>query len=258
MTMNNCIRACLTAALLLVVNVCPAQLPDDSIRRVRAKLQELYPATRIDAVSAAPVAGLYEVVMGQTVVYVEPTARYFLFGRLYDMQTRTDITAARLAEVERIDTGALPVADAIKAVHGNGRRTLYVFADPNCPHCRTLEKSLLSIGDVTVYTFLYPVLSEDSVAKARAVWCAPDRTHAWAQWMERGAAPAARDCAAPIDRNLALGQTLGVRGTPTMFAADGRRLVGAVPAQEIAAWLDRTAVVSTSAQPRTTKTGGGR
>ena len=204
-----------------------------------ATLKRLYPGTAFDAVAASPVPGLSEVVMGTNVAYVDPSGRYFLFGRLFDMQHQRDLTAERIERLSAIDFSALPLASAIKTVRGTGRRTLAVFSDPDCPHCRALERSLAELQDVTLYTFLYPVeaLHPDARDKAIAVWCAPDRAQAWSDLMTRGVVPAGAACTHPIDRIVALGTTLRILGTPTLFAGDGRRIVGAQSAAELDAWL---------------------
>ena len=85
--------------------------------------------------------------------------------------------------------------------------------------------------DVTIYTFLYPILSPDSQEKSRNIWCAKDKAKAWNDWILEAKAPAPASCdSSTIDRNVALGQKLRINGTPTMFLADGRRLGGYVPA----------------------------
>jgi thiol:disulfide interchange protein DsbC len=123
----------------------------------------------------------------------------------------------------------------VKVVKGNGARKIAVFSDPNCPYCKQFETTLKSVDNVTVYTFLYPVLSPDSTAKSKSIWCSTDRAKAWESWMQDHQAPtAAGTCdTAAIDKNLALGRAMNVEGTPTVFLADGRRLPGAVPADRL-------------------------
>lgn len=88
--------------------------------------------------------------------------------------------------------------------------------------------------DVTIYTFLYPILSPDSTTKSRNIWCAKDRAKAWNDWIVDAKVPAASECdAAAVDRNVALGQKLKINGTPTLFLADGSRIGGYVPAAEL-------------------------
>jgi thiol:disulfide interchange protein DsbC len=75
-------------------------------------------------------------------------------------------------------------------VRGNGKRKVAVFEDPNCGYCKRFERDLQNVDNVTVYMFLYPILSPDSAEKSRNVWCAKDRAKAWQDWMVRDQVPA--------------------------------------------------------------------
>jgi thiol:disulfide interchange protein DsbC len=123
----------------------------DLLRRLR----EAFPASRIDSVATTPVDGVFEVVAGPNVFYTDNSGRYVMFGKLFDMQTRTDITAARLRSPapRRVDSDD---ANAIN-VRGNGKRVLYVFADPTAATARS-RKTLQDVNDVTIYTYLVPLL----------------------------------------------------------------------------------------------------
>jgi thiol:disulfide interchange protein DsbC len=135
----------------------------------------------------------------------------------------------------------LPLNQAIKVVKGNGSRKLAVFSDPDCPFCKQLEQqALVGLNDVTIYTFLFPLaeLHPDAANKAKAIWCAQDRTRAWQDWMLNGQLPkGATTCATPVEENAELGKKLGIRGTPLLIFANGKRVSGAIPAQEIEARL---------------------
>lgn len=209
-----------------------------------ATLKGLYPSTTFKEVNRTTVPGIYEVVMGQNVAYVDQSGRYFFFGRLFDMQTQQDLTTGKVEENNKIDIAQLPKSDAIKTVKGNGKRVMYVFSDPDCPFCKQLEKSLVNLKDVTIYTFMFPIdgLHPDAKRKAVAVWCSKDREKAWDDLMHKGieAKAAAAACANPVDRNVALADRFGITGTPTLISADGRKLPGAAPADRISAWLDNT------------------
>jgi thiol:disulfide interchange protein DsbC len=205
------------------------------------RLQALYPSTRFGAIHPTVWPGVFEVAMGANLAYVDATGRYFLFGHLYDMSQQRDLTAQRKDAMARIDFGSLPLADALTEVRGNGTRTLAIFSDPDCPYCRRLEAELRGLDDVTIHTFLMPLASLHPAARGKAVsvWCATDRLATWQALMLRDALPPQADCPHPVDRSVVLGEQLGINGTPTLIAGDGRVLAGAASRDQIEAWLSR-------------------
>lgn len=229
-----------------------AASPTDTTALLGQRLQVLYPATRFGEVAPTPWPGLFEVTMGSNLAYVDASGRYFLFGHMYDMQAQQDLSAQRKEALARIDFAALPLGDALTEVRGNGERVLAVFSDPDCPYCRRLETDLRELTDVTLHTFLMPLASLHPQARRKAVsvWCAPDRLQAWKALMLRDQAPPEADCDHPVDRNIALGERLGIQGTPTLIAADGRIQPGAASLAHIEAWLNRSSPSGASGATR--------
>jgi len=222
----------LALSILTVILAAPVAA---SPLEVEKRIRDLYPATKIAAVRETPAKGIYEVVMGRNVAYTDEAGRYMIFGHLYDMKEQKDLTASVLEALNKVDTSLFPKEDAIKKVQGKGERTLFVFSDPDCPYCKRLEAELAKVDNVTIYTLLYPLegLHPDAgglrlphggepVVPAR-------RTASRCPQKGRGAS----GCETPIDRNLRLGNTLGVNGTPTIIFADGAIAPGMLPAAEI-------------------------
>ena len=242
--------AALAALALLAHAACHAASTESDT--LLAALKQQYPGTAFTSVSPAPVKGLYEVVMGRKIAYTDASGRYFMVGSLMDLKTNADLTAVRREELARVDVRKLPLKDAMVRVNGQGRRTLYVFSDPDCPFCRRLEPELDKLDDVTIYIYPYPIesLHSDAARKAQAIWCEADEKKRLALWHRvvlRTDTVATAECENPLKRNLALGESLGLQGTPTLIAADGRTLPGMVPAARIEEWLGaRKAVASTN------------
>lgn len=200
-----------------------------STEQVRKGFEARFPGLGISEVSPTPFPGLFEIRIGTDLLYVDGEVNYVLQGALIDAKTRRDLTAQRIAKLSEIEFDSLPLKDAIKQVKGDGSRRMAVFEDPNCGYCKLLHQTLQDIDNVTVYTFLYPILSQDSHERSRNIWCADDQAAVWKNWMVDGKQPAAAECDTPIETNLALGRSLMVTGTPAIFFADGSRMNGAMP-----------------------------
>jgi thiol:disulfide interchange protein DsbC len=198
-------------------------------------LPRLGEGATITSVTRTPYSGLYEVRVGGDIFYTDAQAKYLFVGRILDANTTEDYTKARVDEINKIKFSDLPLESAIKTVKGNGKRVIAVFEDPNCGYCKRFRQNLKDVDNVTVYTFLYNILSPDSADKSKNIWCAPDRAKAWDDWMLNGkAAPAApAACTTPNDKIFALGRNMRITGTPTIFFADGSRIPGAVDARAL-------------------------
>jgi thiol:disulfide interchange protein DsbC len=203
---------------------------------IRKNLAERIPQFQvIDEISKSPMAGLYEVrVNGTEIFYTDAEGNFLLQGSLIDTKQRRNLTEERVDKLTAINFDALPLKDAFTIVRGNGKRRLAVFEDPNCGYCKRFERDLQKVNNVTVYMFLYPILSADSNEKSKNIWCAKDRVKAWQDWMVRDQTPTAASCdASAIARNLEVGRKYKITGTPTLVFADGSRVPGAIGAAEV-------------------------
>lgn len=221
----------LAATLLMAA----AQADEAVIRKNIAQRLPDFP--KIDEVSKTPLPGLWEVRVGTDLYYADPEGTYLIEGgSIIDIRNRTNLTQQRVLKLTAIRFDELPLKDAMVIKQGNGSRRLAVFGDPNCGYCKRLERDLMALKDVTIYTFLYPVLGPDSDTKSRAIWCSKDAMTNWRRWMLDGAAPPRTmgECdTAAIERNVAFGRKYRINGTPALVFEDGQRVPGAMSAQEI-------------------------
>lgn len=207
---------------------------------VRQAFQAKFPKMSVESVSKTPFAGILEVVVGGDVYYTDAKVSYLLSGNLLDVRSGqprnlTQETAAKLA------AGALGKSTdlAVKRVRGNGKRVIYTFEDPNCGYCKEQQKELVKLNDVTIYTFLWPILSPDSVEKSKVIWCSKDRAKSWEDYMIKGVALKGKtDCdTSALERNAKLAQRFNLRGTPAIYIASGEQVGGYVPAEKLEAVL---------------------
>jgi len=229
-TMKPLLTCLLTAAALVTSFAATAQ--EEQIRKT---LGERIPQLKdMDEIRPTPMKGLYEIRVGTDVFYSDAQGNYLIQGELIDTGARRNLTEDRINKLTAIDFKSLPLQDAFTLVRGDGSRKLAVFEDPNCGYCKRFEKDMLNVDNVTVYLFLLPILSPESVEKSRNIWCSKDRATAWNDYMLHGKTPDAQSCDTDaLQRNLAFGKKHKINGTPTLIFGDGQRVPGAVPAQEV-------------------------
>jgi len=220
--------------LLLSLGLCSLSFAQ-STDKIKTELQKQFGSKiQIKSINPSPIPGIYEVVANSSIIYVDAQAKFLIQGSITDLKTGVNLTDAREDEMNRIQFSELPLQDSVKMVRGDGSRKMAVFADPNCGYCKTLEKSFLTMDNITVYTFLIPILSADSSTKSKAVWCASDPSKAWVNWMTaQMPLPNKTDCSTPLDKNLALAKKLGITGTPAIFFIDGSRIPGAASKDDL-------------------------
>lgn len=228
----KCLFRALTACAALIGSLSYAD--DASIKRtVEERL-----GGKVESVTKTNYGGLYEVFANGEILYTDEKVTFVIGsetrGELFDVAAKKSVTAERLSKLNAIKFSELPLDLAVKTVRGKGSRVFATFEDPNCGYCKRFAKDLQNVDDITIYTFLYPILSADSEQKAKQIWCAPDRTKAWLSWMIDGNAPTGDGkCNHPTDKVKALGEKLRISGTPTVFFSNGERVGGAIPAAQV-------------------------
>ena len=231
--MKTLLRSALAVAL--VATFAHAASAQEAV--IRKNIAERLPDfPKIDEVTKTPIPGLYELRIGTEVLYTDEHGDHLIEGSIVETRSRTNLTEARINKLTAIDFATLPLKDAIVWKQGTGARKLVVFADPNCGYCKKFEKEMQQVKDVTVYTFLYPILGGDSPDKSRDIWCAKDNGTVWREWMIRGTAPVRSmgQCdTSALQRNVALGKKYRVNGTPALVFEDGKRVPGALPPDQV-------------------------
>ena len=229
------------------LSACVARADEAEIRKA---IQDKFSEVKIQKITKTPYGGLFEVYMlgeggkRDILVYTDSKGSFLVEGNLIDLKQDKNITSERRAELTKVNFDSLPLDLALKVVKGNGKRKMVVFSDPDCPFCKRLEGDLAKITDVTIYTFLYPIDSLHPQAReaSKAIWCAPDRVKAWNDYMQTRATPAGpANCDTPLDKIAALGEKYRISGTPTIFFANGRKVPGAIPAEQLEKMLDAAA-----------------
>ena len=212
-----------------------ASVPPRTAEIIRTSLSDM----PIKEIHSTPIAGLYELQVGDQIFYADKTGRHLINGHMFDTRNKQDLTATRLAELTKIDWSALPLDKAVVSGPKDGLK-MAVFTDPDCPYCKRLEEQLATIDGLRVYTFLYPLtqLHPTAYAKSESIWCAKNQHQAMVDVMTKGKTLPKATCATPLADIQALAEKLNVMGTPTIFAGDGRKF-GGLPLTQLKAWLQQ-------------------
>lgn len=212
-----------------------AAVPQEAAIR-KALGERLTGLAKIDEVGKAPIAGLFEVRVGNDIFYTDAEGAYLIRGEILDLKNKRNLTEERVSKLSAIDFASLPLKDAVVWKTGTGARKIAVFADPNCGYCKRFERDLLGVKDVTIYTFLLPILGPDSTAKSRDIWCNKEAAKVWRSWMLDNVNPPktmGKCDDGALERNVAFGQKHRVNGTPAVFFEDGTRVPGVMPVEQI-------------------------
>lgn len=227
----------------------------DDISDVRAALKTTLPNTEISSIRESVLPGLYEVVTGSNLLYVEKSGRYALIGTLYDLKRHDDLTAQRRGELDLVAQTDKPVdaplasipwdqlpKDAAIVENAGAPYKLAVFADVNCPYCRRLAETLKDLPEVETHTYLMS-LWERSTAPTKAVLCAADKAAALHQAFEdTPGTPSPTACDTDVlERTNAFAAEHGIAGTPFLVRADGVTAAGLKSPDALLAWLKEAA-----------------
>lgn len=234
MKMNRWAAAAALTAALAVSAAAHGAATEESVRDSLMKNTGL----RAESVRPAPIPGLWEVFIQDRLFYVDDSVEHVLSGSIIDVLSQKNLTQESLRRYARDNWSKWPFQDAVKQVFGKGERQVIVFSDANCGYCRKMERVFEEAGNLTVYTFIAPMIRGEQ--NNREIVCSKDPSRAWHDWMARGIAPqpAPDGCdASVLQRNLALTGRLNITGAPTFFFPTGDRLTGAVPVEQFEAIL---------------------
>ena len=221
---------------------------------IRRVLEPKLNGAKIEAVQPSPIPGLMEVrfrsSQGLQILYTDPKGENIVQGEIFDSKTGRNLTDERISKLSAIKFDSLPLDKAVKIVRGNGKRVAAMFSDPYCPACQSFEQTLQQVDDMTLYIFMFPVIRPERIDDSKSIWCSPDRSKAWLDLALRKKAPAPATCDNPVESIVALGQTIGVRATPTLFFENGERQQGGMSANVLRMRMDLAAKESRQAKAR--------
>src|SRR5580704_16466671 len=245
--MSRSLLALTAAAAALSANLCAAaaadQPADARAADPRAALVKLLPAgSKVDDLKLSPIPGIYELTQGADVSYLTSDGKYYLDGSVYDMASRANLTEVLRSRARLTLISAVPESEMVIFSPKNPLYTITVFTDVDCQYCRKLHSDMQELNrlGVRVRYMFFPRTgpNTESWRKAEVVWCSADRNDALTRAKLGAALDMNKTCGpTPVAREYALGESIGIRGTPAMFSEYGDLINGYIPPQELARQL---------------------
>jgi len=230
--------------LLIIVLACCAfpLLAEEPAQPDLSRLQALLGQEKPDSVKPTEIPGLYEVMLKSKIVYLSQDGRFVIQGDLIDLKDRTNLTEARLDTLRSKALAAISEDQMVVfAPTEPVKHTITVFTDIDCGYCRKFHQEMADYNrnGIKVRYLMYPRagIGSDSYDKAVSVWCSPDRRNAITR-AKNGETIEQKSCPNQVKEQYELGQSLGIRGTPTIVLENGQLIPGYVPAARLATMLD--------------------
>lgn len=213
-----------------------------SLEKARENITKQFDGLNPENISKSPVSGMYQILMPPRIFYASADGRYIFNGDLIDMVDQVNVSQG--VRNSSVASSVKDVGEDSMIVFGNSslKHTVTVFTDIDCGYCRKLHDEIKKYNEagIRVRYMAYPRAGIGSSAfkKAEAVWCSKDKAQAMTN-SKNGLSVQAEKCKNPVAKHYALGESIGIRGTPAIILENGRIIPGYVPAKGLTAELNR-------------------
>ena len=209
---------------------------------IRKSLQTLELEVPIESVASSPLNGLYEVkLQGGRVLYASADGQFVMQGYLFQIADGKPVNLTEKTERQGIAKliNGIPAAEmVVYPAKGETKSHITVFTDTTCPYCQKLHAEVPELNkmgvEVRYVAFPRQGLGSPGDQQLQAVWCSKDRRASLQKLMSNKEVGESPKCANPVSKQFALGQSIGVNGTPAIVLADGQVIPGYQPAAQVA------------------------
>ncbi len=248
------LAAVASVAILFYTPGLTAEEKEKSIEAVKANIEARLPHQELQSVRPTLIDGLYQVELSDgEIMHMTEEGRYIVTGDLIEVVTPAQGKQARVGVINHTEeyrtqrrTQQLSQLDrsGVITYSAKGEKVgeVFAFTDTDCIYCRKFHAEIPKLNamgvDVTYLAWPRAGVSSATGKEMVKIWCAKNQRRAMDQ-AKRGkrvtqsSADTKAACAAVITEHMALGNQLGVRGTPALFLANGQQVGGYVQADEL-------------------------
>ena len=212
-------------------------------------LKEGITDVKVLEVGPAVVKGLWEIAIesrGQKgIAYVDFSKKYVVSGSILNLKTKTNLTGEKLYNLNKIDTSQIPLDNALLMGDKDASKKVIIFTDPECPYCGKLHQEIKKIlekrKDIAFYIKMFPLakLHPKAYEKSTAIVCEKSLKLLEDSFAGKSL-PEPKCKTSEIDKNIKLGEKLGIRGTPAIILPDGGIIPGYKDADSLISLIDKS------------------
>ncbi len=194
-------------------------------------------------INQAPLSNLYEVIIANDIIYISKDGRYLFNGDIIDLKNGINLTKLKKTTLAKKVLNSIDDSEKIIFKAKKEKYAVDVFTDVDCPFCKRLHANMTEYNKlgITIKYLASPLASlhPKALARMESIWCAKDRKKAMDVY-KRTNKIIAKNCKNnPVRKQLAIAESLGVIGTPTIFLADGRKIPGFIRPRVLLAELQK-------------------
>lgn len=229
--------AAMVACIPFSISAEPASDKNKSPENITELLKSRLGGAAVTEATQTPVDGIYQTQFGSKFAYLTGNGRYVIIGDMIDLQTQVNLTEMSRRDSAKQQLESFAVEDlAVFPAGGETMAVLNVFTDTSCGYCQKLHQEVpeLQKAGIEVRYFPFPRggARGPGYDELKKVWCGEDLGRS----MDIGKGVVAGDLsdgdcekAGVVDQGYALGNKLGVSGTPALFTQAGHKIEGYVP-----------------------------
>ena len=221
--MKNVLSKMTATFVFALLSSSPIAYAETTLEEVKTKLAQVSPQLANADVEKTDVNGVFRFWSGANLTHVYYADGHLLIGDMLNLKRKVSLGD----EAKQTRIAKLLTDNSVKTiVYGpkKPKRVVNVFTDIDCGWCRRLHNEVpkLTAAGVQVRYFAFPRagLQSESANKYVSVWCSEDQQKAM-DAAKAGDTPESKTCENPIADTYALGQEVGVRGTPNIILDDG-------------------------------------
>ena len=208
---------------------------------IRNSLEKILPkGSEIESIQESSIKGLYAVYYGDLEpIYVSDDGNFFIYGDIYkiNINSITNITDIEISERRSTVLSNLESSELISFKSKNEQYAVTVFTDVDCGYCRKLHNQIGEYNKlgITINYAAFPRsgLGTISFTKMVSAWCSDNKKSSLTRLKNNNEINKNFCDNQPVSKHYAIGNKLGVTGTPAIFSSDGRLFPGYLSPEDL-------------------------